>query len=255
MADGSGLKCVATVEARMTSSRLPGKVLLPAAGRPLLQILVERLQRTPGLDGVTIATTVNATDDPISALGQKLGVGVFRGSEHDVLGRVCGALRASGADVCVEITGDCPLIDPEIVGEALTEFLRTRADHPYVSNADPHRAVPAGLDVQVFFASALFQLDAATGDPDDREHVSYGFYRPESGDRWRPRFIQHPSCAGAEELLVTLDYPEDYDLIRRLHEDLVSSDPCYSAGDIVRWIRAHPELEARCREVRTAWAR
>ncbi|PYN41196.1 MAG: hypothetical protein DMD95_19965, partial [Candidatus Rokuibacteriota bacterium] len=198
MAAVSGLKCVATVEARMTSSRLPGKVLLPAAGRPLLQILVERLRRAPGLDGLVIATTVNASDDPVSALGEKLGVGVFRGSENDVLGRVCGALRASGADVCVEITGDCPLIDPEIVGEALTEFLRTRDDHPYVSNSDPHRAVPAGLDVQVFLASALFQLDAATGDSDDREHVSYGFYRPESGDRWRPRFIRHAACAGAE---------------------------------------------------------
>jgi spore coat polysaccharide biosynthesis protein SpsF len=255
MADRSGLKCVATVEARMTSSRLPGKVLLPAGGRPLLEILVERLRRAPGLDGVVIATTVNASDDPISALGEKLGVGVFRGSENDVLGRVCGALLASHADVCVEITGDCPLIDPEIVGEALTEFLRTRADHPYVSNSDPHRAVPAGLDVQVFFASALFELDATTADPDDREHVSYGFYRPESGDLWRPRFIRHAACVGAEELLVTLDYPEDYDLIRRLHEDLESVDPRYAAADIVRWIRAHPELEARCRDVRAAWAR
>jgi spore coat polysaccharide biosynthesis protein SpsF len=253
MADRSGLKCVATVEARMTSSRLPGKVLLPAGGRPLLEILVERLRRAPGLDGVVIATTVNASDDPISALGDKLGVGVFRGSEHDVLGRVCGALRSSSADVCVEITGDCPLIDPEIVGEALAEFLRTRAVHPYVSNSDPHRSVPAGLDVQVFFASALFQLESITGDPEDREHVSYGFYRPENGDRWRPRFIRHATCVGAEELLVTLDFPEDYDLIRRLHEDLASTDPHYAAADIVRWIRAHPELETRCREVRTAW--
>jgi spore coat polysaccharide biosynthesis protein SpsF len=255
MANRSGPRCVATVEARMTSSRLPGKVLLPAGGRPLLEILVERLQRAPGLDGVVIATTTNETDEPIVALGKRLGVGVFRGSEHDVLGRVCGALRASGADVCVEITGDCPLIDPEIVGEALAEFLRTRADHPYVSNSDPHRAVPAGLDVQVFFASALFQLDATTGDPEDREHVSYGFYRPESHDRWRPRFIRHAVCAGAEELLVTLDFPEDYDLIRRLHEELAPADPHYSAADIVRWIRAHPELETRCREARTAWAR
>src|SRR5262245_63913016 len=155
MANRSGLRCVATVEARMTSSRLPGKVLLPAGGRPLLEILVQRLRRAPGLDGVVIATTVNTSDDAVSTLGENLGVGVFRGSEHDVLGRVCGALRASGADVCVEITGDCPLVDPKIVGQALAEFLRTRADHPYVSNSDPHRAVPAGLDVQVFFASAL----------------------------------------------------------------------------------------------------
>ncbi len=249
------LRCVAIVEARMTSSRLPGKVLLPAGGRPLLQILVERLSRTSGLDGVVIATTLNTSDDPIVALGEQLGVGVFRGSESDVLGRVCGALRASRADVCVEITGDCPLIDPRIVGEALVEFLRTRDVHPYVSNSDPHRAVPAGLDVQVFHADALFRLEALTDDPEDREHVSYGFYRPESGGRWRPRFIRHASCAGAEDVLVTLDYPEDYGLIRRLHEELSAVDPQYSAGDIVRWVRAHPHLEERCRAARVAWAR
>ncbi len=212
----------------MTSSRLPGKVLLPAAGRPLLQILIERLRRAPGLDGVVIATTVNASDDPVAALGERLGVGIFR--------------------------GDCPLIDPAIVGEALTEFLSTRDVHPYVSNSAPHRSVPAGLDVQVFFAEALFQLEATTGDPEDREHVSYGFYRPESRDHWNPRFIRHTSCAGAEEVLVTLDYPEDYDLIRRLHEELSSIDPHYSAADIVRWVHAHPELEERCRAARVAWA-
>jgi spore coat polysaccharide biosynthesis protein SpsF len=255
MASATGLRCVATVEARMTSSRLPGKVLLPAAGRPLLQILVERLRRAPGLDGVVIATTVNAADDAIAALGDRLGVGVFRGSETDVLGRVSGALRASRADVCVEITGDCPLIDPTIVGEALAEFLTTREIHPYVSNSDPHRSVPAGLDVQVFLADALFRLEAATDDPEDREHVSYGFYRPESGDRWNPRFIRHASCAGTTDVLVTLDYLEDYELIRRLHEELSPRVPHYSAVDIVRWVRAHPVLEERCRAARVAWAR
>jgi spore coat polysaccharide biosynthesis protein SpsF len=251
---GHGLHCVATVEARMTSSRLPGKVLLEAGGRPLLQILVERLRRAPGVDAVVIATTLNATDDPIAALGERLDVGVFRGSEHDVLARVAGALRKSGADVCVEITGDCPLLDPALVGEALAAFMETRDVHSYVSNSDPHRAVPAGLDVQVFWSDALYRLEAETADPADREHVSYGFYRPESADRWRPRFIRHASCEGAEDLLATLDYAEDYALIRALHEALAPSDPVYSARDIIRWLRAHPELQARCRAVRSACA-
>lgn len=245
-----GLRCIATVEARMTSSRLPGKVLMPSGGRPLLAILVERLSRVSGLDAIVIATTTNDTDDPIAALGKQLGVGVFRGSEDDVLGRVAGALRASDADVCVEITGDCPLIDPRIIGEALDEFLRTRDVHPYVSNSDPHRSVPAGLDVQVFFADALYRLDAKTCDADDREHVSYAFYRPESGNRWRPRFIRHPWCAGGEDLLVTLDYVEDYALIRQLHEALCVTAPDYSATDIIRWVRAHGALHEACRAVR-----
>jgi spore coat polysaccharide biosynthesis protein SpsF len=236
----------------MTSSRLPGKVLLEAGGRPLLEVLIERLRRARGVDGVVIATTVNASDDPIATVGARLDVGVFRGSEHDVLGRVCGALRKSGADVCVEITGDCPLVDPRIVGEALDAFMETRDVHPYVSNSDPHRAVPAGLDVQVFWSEALYRLEAETTDAEDREHVSYGFYRPESQDRWRPRFIRHAACAGAADLLVTLDYPEDYALIRALHEALASRDPLYPAAEIVRWLRAHPELQAQCRAVRAA---
>lgn len=239
----------------MSSTRLPGKVLFPAGGKPLLQILVERLRCAPGLDGVVIATTSNASDNPIVEMGRAMGVAVFRGSEEDVLGRVCGALRASQADVCVEITGDCPLIDPQIVGEALAEFLKTRDQHSYVSNSDPHRSVPAGLDVQVFSSEALYQLECERNDPEDREHVSYGFYRPESGNRWNPRFITHPSCAGGEDLLVTLDYPEDYDLIRRLHEELSPDRPRYSASDIVAWVRAHPEFQERCRAARLSCVR
>lgn len=239
----------------MTSSRLPDKVLLPACGKPLLQVLIERLTRTPGLDGIVIATTVNAADDPIAALAEKQGVGVFRGDEGDVLKRVCGALRASKADVCVEITGDCPLIDPQVVGEALEEFMKTSDVHSYVSNSDPYRSVPAGLDVQVFFAESLYQLEEETSDPEDREHVSFGFYRPESSNRWNPRFITHACCVGGEDFLVTLDYPEDYELIRQLHEEMSRTNPFYGASDIIAWVKAHPVPQERCRRVRTERAR
>jgi spore coat polysaccharide biosynthesis protein SpsF len=243
-------RIIATVEARMTSRRLPEKVLMPAAGQPLLGVLVERLKRAKGLDGIVVATTTNPTDDAVAALGARLGVGVFRGSEQDVLGRVCGALKAADADICVEITGDCPLIDPVIVTEAIDEFLRTEAVHPYVSNSDPHRSVPAGLDVQVFHADALHRLAEQTNDPADREHVSFGFYREESAGRWTPRFIKHPSCVGGEHLLVTLDYREDYEMIKALHEDLYRSVPQYGASDIIRWINAHSEMHDACRSVR-----
>jgi spore coat polysaccharide biosynthesis protein SpsF len=244
------VKCVATVEARMTSSRLPGKVLLPAAGTPMLQILIERLAAVRRLDAIVVATTVNAADDPIAELGAALGVQVFRGSEHDVLGRVCGALDAAAADVCVEITGDCPLIDPVIVGEALDEYLLTQETHGYVSNSDPHRSVPAGLDVQVFGAERLRELEREATSAEEREHVSYGFYRPEAGDRWRPRFIRHESARGGEELLATLDYREDYELIKAVYEDLSGASPRFGAAAIIDWIRAHPEAHARCLQVR-----
>ena len=243
-------KVVATIEARMTSTRLPGKVLLPAGGKPLLQVLVERLRRVGRVDQIVIATTINPTDDGVAELGAKLGVGVFRGSEDDVLGRVSGALRAHGADICVEITGDCPLVDPAIIDEALDAFAEANPPRVYVSNSDPQRAVPAGLDVQVFSAEALFQLDREAVDPVDREHVSYGFYRPENAARWNPLFVTHPRAAGTADLLVTLDYREDYELIKALHEELSATQPEYGVREIAAWVRAHPELQARCAEVR-----
>lgn len=234
----------------MTSSRLPGKVLLPAGGSPLLRVLIERLKRATEVSEIVLATTINKTDDPVAQLGMSAGVKVFRGSEADVLGRVCGALKFAEADVCVEITGDCPLIDPGIVDEGVREFQASWPRHHYVSNSDPFRSVPAGLDVQVFAAASLYKLEASTVDPGDREHVSLGFYRPENAERWRPRFITHASCVGAEDLLLTLDYPADYVLLKKLHESLSESDAHYTAVDIVRWIRAHPKEQADCAAVR-----
>lgn len=236
----------------MTSSRLPGKVLMPAGGQPLLAVLVERLKRVSRIDQIVVATTVNATDDPVVALARSQGVGSFRGSEEDVLQRVVECLRANGAEICVEITGDCPLVDPVIVDEMLDAYAAQSGQHFYVSNSDPHRSVPAGLDVQVFAASALYELDRETTDAADREHVSYGLYRPESGDRWKPLFIKHPGAAGGEDLLVTLDYREDYELIKALHEDLGPRIPRYGAPEIINWIRAHPEFHEPCVRVRSA---
>lgn len=244
------LPVVATIEARMTSSRLPGKVLMTAGGKPLLQILIERLKRAPSLDSIVVATTTNATDDPIAALALRQDVLLFRGSEEDVLGRVCGALQMVNADICVEITGDCPLVDPLIVEESIFEFRSSRDTHSYVSNSDPCRSVPAGLDVQVFFADALYCLEQESSNPQDREHVSLGFYRPESNGRWNPRFITHRSCVGAEHFLATLDYREDYELIKMAHEELSAQFPNYGASELIQWIVAHPDMQQKCKAIR-----
>ena len=250
----AGKKVVAVVEARMTSSRLPGKILMTAGGKPLLQILCERLQRVARIDEIVIATTVNATDNPVVELAGKIGVSAFRGSEEDVLKRVADCLYTHHADICVEVTGDCPLVDPAIVDECLDAFAAER-DTVYVSNSDPHRSVPAGLDVQVFQAGALLQLDREAVDPADREHVSYGFYRPESGDRWRPKFVKHASTVGTAGFWISLDYREDYELIKAAHEALSPANPFFGAAELVAWMRANPELHQRSLNHRPGWGK
>ena len=116
----------------MTSSRLPGKVLLQAAGKPMLEHLVNRLRAVPSLDGIVLATTLNATDDVLEEISKRVGISCYRGSENDVMERVIVAAESVEADVVVGITGDCPIIDPQLVEQTIRTFKVNQAD--YVSN-------------------------------------------------------------------------------------------------------------------------
>src|SRR3954447_26803692 len=162
-------RVVATIEARMTSSRLPGKVLLPARGKPLLELMVERLQRSRHLDAIVIATTEDASSDPLQELAERLGIGCFRGSEDDVLARVLGAAQAYDADLIVELTGDCPLIDPALVDHAIEGHREGGADY---TATVLEKTYPLGFAVQVFPTAVLAEVATATDDPADHEHVS-----------------------------------------------------------------------------------
>ena len=126
------MKIVATITARMTSNRLPGKVMLPVLNRPILHYLVERLKNVPSIDGIVLATTVNKTDDTLIDFAINEGISYFRGSEDDVLLRVVEAADSEDADIVVEITGDCPIIDPQLVEQAILMYKANNVD--YVSN-------------------------------------------------------------------------------------------------------------------------
>ncbi|MGZ8351049.1 MAG: cytidylyltransferase domain-containing protein, partial [Allosphingosinicella sp.] len=136
-------KVVASIEARMTSTRLPGKVLMECLDRPMLELMVERVRQSATVDEIVIATTVNATDDPIAVLAQRLGVGLYRGSEHDVVQRVTEAHRAAASDLVVQLTGDCPLIDPDVIDQLVRLYAANRFD--YASNVVT-RSYPIGMD-------------------------------------------------------------------------------------------------------------
>ncbi len=232
-------RVVAISQARMTSSRLPGKVLLEAAGKPLLVHHLERLSRSPGLDAVVLATTVNATDDPLVACAGGLGVRVFRGNEEDVLGRFAGAAAMAGAEVVVRVTADCPLIDPVLVGDLIAAFVAGRAETPpldYLS-IDSTR-YPRGLDAEILTRAALDEAASRATDPAEREHVTpYIYHRP---DRFRLGVPLAPGEeVGAHRWCV--DEAADYELVRRLLDALCPAGPDFGWQDCCKLLRDHPD--------------
>lgn len=231
------MKVVCTIEARLAATRLPGKVLLPVAGKPMLELMIERLRRARTLDEVVIATTDRPGDDAIEELGRRLGVGTFRGSEDDVLARVLGAARAYQADLIVETTGDCPLIDPAIVDKVVADYRIGGAD--FVSNILPY-TTPRGTDVRVFSTAALARVDELTDDPADREHVS--LYFMERPDEYRLRNVETALPASAADLRLTVDTPEDLELVRRIFEELYPVNPEFTLSDVLELLARQPEL-------------
>lgn len=233
------MKIVATIEARMTSSRLPGKVLLQVFGKPMLHHLVTRLRMVPSLDAIVLATTVNADDDVLEEFAREEGIGCFRGSEEDVMSRVIGAATSASADIVVEITGDCPLVDPQIVEQVIRMFHVHQV--AYISNAHI-RSFPDGMDVQVFRLETLRTSAAMTDDPLDREHVT--LHIRNHPELFPPVHLVAPPEQHWPELGVTLDDSRDYELIRRIMEHFGDLHTQASCLEIVRLLREHPDWVA-----------
>jgi len=231
-------RIVASIEARMTSSRLPGKVLMEAINnKSMLEFMIERVRKAALIDDVVVATTINASDDPIVALCHRLSVPCYRGSEEDVLLRVLEAHRSVGSSIIVELTGDCPLIDPAIIDQVVQVYLDN--DYDFVSNGHV-RSFPDGLDVGIFSVELLEEVEKKTSDPYDRENVSSYIYRSE-------QYSLEGVIADKElfwpELRITLDDTGDYELITKIiHYFYGLNNLDFSAYDIVDYLRSYPKL-------------
>ena len=232
------MKIVATIEARMTSSRLPGKPMLEVCGKPILGHLVDRLNAVPSLNAVVLATTRNQTDDVMVSYAKQIGIEVFRGDEDDVMGRVVEAGRSVDADLIVEITGDCPIIDPEIIEQAIRIYQHNT--YEYVGNQHV-RSYPDGMDVQVFALDILAKSESMTSEPLDREHVTLHI-------RNNPEIFSHLNLVAPPEihwpeLGLTLDEQSDFELLKLIIEHFYATKPLFSCLDVVRFLREHPELQ------------
>ena len=171
-------KTLAIVQARMSSSRLPGKVLLDIAGQPMLARVIERTRKAHTLDGVVVATTVDPADDPIEQMCAERGYPCYRGSLPDVLDRYYQAARTFGADAIVRITGDCPIMDPAVI-DATVQVFSAEAEPAFAATRLPppwHRTLPIGLDVEVVSFASLERAWKEADQPFHREHVMPFFY-------------------------------------------------------------------------------
>jgi len=207
---GQTLKTVAIVQARMASTRLPGKVMLPICGRPMLSLLLERLVNTRHLDQIVVATSTAPVNQPIVDLATQQGYSVFQGSEADVLERYLSAATAAEADVVVRITADCPLIDPDIVDAVVEAFFHHKVD--YASNISPP-TFPDGLDTEVFSIDTLKAAHAHANSPAEREHVT-PFIRNSSN--FSHFNFAHPIDLSSERW--TVDEQEDLEVVKQVFE-------------------------------------
>lgn len=216
---------VAILQARMSSTRLPGKVMKPLAGRPMIERQLERLRRCDGLR-LVVATSTDASDDPLASHLKDIGVDVYRGSLHDVLERFVGAARAFEAKgAMIRLTADCPLADPGVINDCVR--LRAELGCDYASNGR-RRTYPRGLDVEVFTVDALLTAGREATDPYDREHVTPYLYR------YPGRFTQGELVQARDEshLRWTVDTPDDFAFVERVYDTLYPGKPDFTSDDI-----------------------
>jgi len=231
------MKIVSTIEARMASSRLPGKMLMPVLGLPILGYLINRLKSVPSLDEIVVATTTNEEDDVLAEVAGNAGISCFRGSEWDVMSRVLEAGASVQADLIVEITGDCPIIDPDLVEQTIQIFLHNDVD--YVSNSII-RSYPDGMDCQVFPLDTLLHAAAITSDPLDREHVN--LYMSRHPEKYSLLHVIAPPSLHWPDLGLTLDEISDYKLIKKIIEYFESENSRFRCSDVIKLLRENPAL-------------
>ncbi|WP_319763613.1 glycosyltransferase family protein [Maridesulfovibrio sp.] len=231
------MKVTAIIQARMTSSRLPGKILMEVMGKPLLQLMIERTLAAECVDSVVLATTDNPEDDPTEKLGRELGVKVFRGSEDDVLGRFYQAAKQYGGEHIMRLTGDCPLIDPDLLDQLADFYFNGKFD--FASNCE-EPTLPDGLDAEILSFKTLEEAHAKAERPSHREHVTLFVCD-------HPEMFKIGSWLNGTDyssLRWTVDNAEDFEAVKAIIERLLPVKQDFRMMDAVNMIRNNPEITA-----------
>jgi len=247
------MKTIAIIQARLGSSRLPGKVLLDIAGQPMLSRVVARLRRSALLDGLVVATTVDASDDLLVEFCRERGYDCLRGSQFDVLGRYYQAAKELHAGRVVRITADCPVIDPLLVDQAVQEFVRSDVD--FAANRLPPpfgRTFPIGLDIEICSFKALERAWQEADQPYQREHVMPYLYEDASLEKISPTLSRATTGRNFKVLLLnhvpdygtlrwTVDTPADLEFMQQVYAHFDGRDD-FSWLDVLKLVQEHPEI-------------
>ncbi|MDD2818502.1 MAG: glycosyltransferase family protein [Candidatus Nanopelagicales bacterium] len=237
------MKTTAIVQARMSSTRFPGKVLADLAGAPMIIRQLERLRRSAAIDQIVVATSTDPSDDSLVDLLIKEQIPVVRGSLDDVLERFVQVLDEYPSETVVRITGDCPLISPEVMDDVIAFFFNSKAD--YASNT-MNPTFPDGLDVEVVRAKVLRAIHEISTDGAEREHVTLGIYR-------RPETFTIANFEGRDdtsELRWTVDTPEDLNFVRGVFAELYPMNPQFELAEIHEYLQRHPDRNRTVRDAK-----
>lgn len=239
----------ATVQVRMGSSRLPGKVMMEVAGKPMLGHLLDRLAHCRRLDGVVVATSTRPENQAIADYCRRRGTPCFRGDEDDVLGRMLGAVNMVGATVGVEVFGDSPLVDPALIDGMICQFLETGGAWDFIGN-DLKTTYPPGQEVEVFSVSALHRSGELCSDPAIREHGTL-FIR-QNPALFRVLNIEAPPKFNRPTLEMEVDTAEDMSVLEAVLEHFAGRSD-FGLGEIIAFLEGNPDIAGLNAHVERRW--
>lgn len=232
------MSAIAIIQARMSSTRLPGKALLPLAGRPILWHIVQRARACREVDEVVVATSIDPSDDQLVSFCEGSGIEFHRGSLGNVLSRYTEILEKKQHDHCVRITGDCPLIDPDFIDLQLQALRSKSADFVWLSSP-----VPVLCGQGAHSSRSLFRVASASSHPDDLEHVGSRYFSTHP-DEFKIVGLNPPQELALEKWRVTIDEPVDYLLMQELYKSLWEDNGYIALNKALKWLKENPTVSS-----------
>ena len=236
------------IQARMASSRFPGKVLREIEENPMLLYMLKRVSAAKNIDKVILATSTEASDEPIASLCDKLGITCYKGSHEDVLDRYYKSAKKHNVDTIVRLTADCPLVDPHLIDNMVETYQKEAYD--YIGNTMPPKwTFPVGMDVEVFSFEALELAWRNEKDLEEREHVTFHFWKnPQTFSVFRYDLKEDLS-----RYRLTVDYPEDFEVVKSILTALYHKNPLFSMYDVINFLNKNPNIYKMNANVKDGW--